>query len=66
MRTVTLVIEKIEKAGLFPPIRPLPFDIPSANQAPTDNRSKLVKEMLETERSYIASLEKLLVLLIPL
>jgi cell division control protein 24 len=47
----------------MPPQRPLPFNIPSASNnplsQPSDNRSKLIHEMVDTERKYILSLEEL-------
>ncbi|TPX63017.1 hypothetical protein PhCBS80983_g00047 [Powellomyces hirtus] len=60
--TIAIVVQKIEDMGLFPPPRPLPFSMPSLNGAakiPSDNRAKVVAEMLNTERMYSTDLEKL-------
>ncbi|KAI9006061.1 hypothetical protein BC832DRAFT_614709 [Gaertneriomyces semiglobifer] len=61
MKTITIVVQKIEDLGLFPPMRPLPFSVSStdATNAPADNRAKLIAELLNTERIYTADLEKL-------
>lgn len=39
--------------------RQLPFPVPTSSELPTDNRTKLVSELLETERLYVGALEKL-------
>ncbi|TPX72704.1 hypothetical protein SpCBS45565_g00012 [Spizellomyces sp. 'palustris'] len=61
MKTISIVVQKIEDMGLFPPPRPLPFSLPSyaASEGSSDNRAKLIAEMLNTERAYTADLEKL-------
>ncbi|KAJ3208089.1 hypothetical protein HDU67_007027 [Dinochytrium kinnereticum] len=60
MKTVNTVVEKIEARGGLPPKRSLPFSIPTQEvDAPTDNRSKLVSELIDTERKYIHDLEAL-------
>ncbi|KAJ1567169.1 hypothetical protein HK405_006915, partial [Cladochytrium tenue] len=61
LRMVQVVVSKIEASGLMPKKRAFPLPIPTIDPAASnsDNRSKLIKEMVETERSYIASLEVL-------
>ncbi|KAJ3135641.1 hypothetical protein HDU90_003716 [Geranomyces variabilis] len=63
VETISIVVQKIENSGLFPPPRPLPFLTPStsalAAKVPSDNRAKVVAEMLNTERQYSTDLEKL-------
>ncbi|KAJ3103566.1 hypothetical protein HDU96_009219 [Phlyctochytrium bullatum] len=60
MKTVNMLVEKIESRGAMPPKRPLPFSVPQQEQeAPSDNRSKLVNELIDTERKYIHDLEVL-------
>ncbi|KAJ3136900.1 hypothetical protein HDU90_002466 [Geranomyces variabilis] len=62
VETISIVVQKIENMGLFPPRRPLPFLTPSnglAANVPSDNRAKVVAEMLNTERQYSTDLEKL-------
>ncbi|KAJ3156672.1 hypothetical protein HDU86_003896 [Geranomyces michiganensis] len=63
VETISIVVQKIENSGLFPPPRPLPFLTPSTSGAgskvPSDNRAKVVAEMLNTERQYSTDLEKL-------
>ncbi|KAJ3104842.1 hypothetical protein HDU97_008812 [Phlyctochytrium planicorne] len=60
MKTVNTLVEKIESRGALPPRRPLPFQVPTQEvEAPTDNRSKLVNELIDTERKYIHDLEAL-------
>ncbi|KAJ3107852.1 hypothetical protein HDU96_007763 [Phlyctochytrium bullatum] len=60
LHTVEIVLEKIESLGLLPERRPLPFSVPSQDlEAPTDNRSKLINELIDTERKYINDLEVL-------
>ncbi|KAI9098848.1 Dbl homology domain-containing protein, partial [Phlyctochytrium arcticum] len=60
MKTVSIVVKKVEDANLFPPPRPLPFSTPTIDPtAPSDNRAKLIAELLNTERVYTADLEKL-------
>ncbi|KAJ3097831.1 hypothetical protein HDU97_004528 [Phlyctochytrium planicorne] len=58
LKTVDLVMERIESRGLLPPKRNLPFNVPTQDaEAPTDNRSKLINELIDTERKYINDLE---------
>ncbi|KAJ3175844.1 hypothetical protein HDU87_005672 [Geranomyces variabilis] len=62
VETTSIVVQKIENMGLFPPPRPLPFLTPSNElgaNVPSDNRAKVVAEMLNTERQYSTDLEKL-------
>lgn len=61
MKTISIVVQKIQDLGLFPPPRPLPFSVPTSTDAdaPSGNRAKLLAEMLNTERVYTADLEKL-------
>ncbi|KAJ1557083.1 hypothetical protein HK096_009184, partial [Nowakowskiella sp. JEL0078] len=60
LKIVERLIEKIEDYGYLPPPRPLPFSVPNQQDtAPTDNRSKLLAELLDTERSYLQDLERM-------
>ncbi|KAJ3217452.1 hypothetical protein HDU67_007922 [Dinochytrium kinnereticum] len=60
LKTVDILMEKIEGKGLLPRSQPLPFHVPHQDvEAPTDNRSKLINEMIDTERKYINDLESL-------
>lgn len=62
LRIVRDLLAVLEAQNLMPPKRPLPFNTtrPGRNSGePLDNRSKVIKELLETERSYITSLEEL-------
>ncbi|KAJ2997791.1 hypothetical protein HDV02_005160 [Globomyces sp. JEL0801] len=60
IHAVDLVISEIEKRGLFPPEKPFPFATSLGLEDPADNRSKVVAELLATERAYIESLQELL------
>nr|KAJ3418851.1 hypothetical protein HK105_007753 [Polyrhizophydium stewartii] len=60
MKTVNTVIEAIERRNLMPPTRPLPFAVSLSIENPTDNRARVIVELLETERAYIHSLQELL------
>ncbi|KAH9276478.1 hypothetical protein BASA83_001177 [Batrachochytrium salamandrivorans] len=60
IKTITIVVDDIERRGLLPPTRPLPFSTNSQTEKPTDNRARVVAELLETERAYITSLQELL------
>lgn len=53
------VIDMIEARGMYPPKRRFPFSLSSNTANGTDNRSKLLNEILNTERKYINSLEDL-------
>ncbi|KAI8807500.1 hypothetical protein BJ742DRAFT_772959 [Cladochytrium replicatum] len=59
LKIVERLLDRIEQAGLLPPRIPLPFDLPSSNNDPADNRSKLVAELIETERKYVSDLQEL-------
>jgi cell division control protein 24 len=60
---VELVLKVIDSKRLMPPVRSLPFK--SAGIAPpADNRSKLLNEMLQTEKKYIDDLTHLAVCLL--
>ncbi|KAJ3328042.1 hypothetical protein HDU76_010694 [Blyttiomyces sp. JEL0837] len=60
LKLVQVIIAKIESNGLLPPKRKFPLDIPTSSaDAPQDNRSKLIKELIDTERAYIHALEQL-------
>ena len=65
MKTVSLVIDHIQQRGFFPPKKPLPFNTArsSLSVAPKDNREKAIAELLETERAYLNSLQKLHVMI---
>jgi len=56
---VTALLDILEEQGLL-----LPVDMPSSND-PLDNpvgaRQKVIKELIITEREYVASLETLMV-----
>ncbi|KAJ1536407.1 hypothetical protein HK096_010859 [Nowakowskiella sp. JEL0078] len=60
LKIVERLIEKIEDYGYLPPPRALPFSVPNQQDSvPTDNRSKLLAELLDTERNYLQDLERL-------
>ena len=60
LRLVTLILDRLESDGLYPLYKkPLPFKLPSIQDNPTDNREKVIAELLNTERSYVSALEKL-------
>ncbi|KAJ1547950.1 hypothetical protein HK405_004562 [Cladochytrium tenue] len=61
LRMVQEVVSRIEAAGMMPAKKLFPIPIPDIDPTAnnSDNRSKLIKEMVDTERSYIASLEVL-------
>ena len=58
-----LLIEEIERRGYMPPDRPLPFQTSPTDETPSDNKSKLLNEILQTERAYVEGLEELNVFL---
>ncbi|KAJ3056671.1 hypothetical protein HK097_005348 [Rhizophlyctis rosea] len=58
VKTVQILADKIAQMGLLKPV-PLPFALPASAELPTDNRGKLLAEMLNTERTYNQDLEKL-------
>ncbi|KAI8926869.1 hypothetical protein BC831DRAFT_504246 [Entophlyctis helioformis] len=61
LKTVTLVVDTIESRGLFPPPKPLPFATLNASaEKPTDNRARVLQEMIETERTYNHAIQELL------
>ncbi|KAJ3415667.1 hypothetical protein HDV05_004345 [Chytridiales sp. JEL 0842] len=60
LKAVQVLVDRIEASNLMPPHRPLPFHIPSSTEKkPIDNRSKLIHELVSTERTYIHALEQL-------
>ncbi|KAJ3302948.1 hypothetical protein HDU76_005434 [Blyttiomyces sp. JEL0837] len=63
LKLVQVIVARIEANGLMPPKKKFPIDIPSTSLSPTDapldNRSKVIKELVDTERIYIQSLELL-------
>ncbi|RKP10575.1 hypothetical protein THASP1DRAFT_12646 [Thamnocephalis sphaerospora] len=61
LKTVSLVLDSLEQKGLVDTSNPRPhrFSESGAGGAPQDNRAKVVRELLETERSYIRDLEML-------
>ncbi|RKP28125.1 Dbl homology domain-containing protein [Syncephalis pseudoplumigaleata] len=61
LKTVSLVLDYLEREGLVDTSNPRPhrFSDLSGSSAPMDNRAKVVRELLETERSYIRDLEML-------
>lgn len=61
LKLVNLVTEKLIDEKKYPHPREFPLKLPSKNENPTDNRSKVITELLETERKYIESLEELMV-----
>eukprot|EP00842_Homolaphlyctis_polyrhiza_P005945 jgi/Hompol1/6351/HPOL_002031-RA len=60
--TVNEVITAIEHRGLFPPTRSLPVSTNRDIQNPADNRTRVIVELLETERIYTHALQDLLAL----
>ena len=62
MDVVELVLQEISKRGLSVPQKKLPFELGQLSQGEAkDNRSKSIAELLATERSYVQSLQELLV-----
>ncbi|KAJ1568390.1 hypothetical protein HK405_002475, partial [Cladochytrium tenue] len=61
LRMVQEVVSRIEAAGMMPTKKPFPIPIPDIDPTVNnlDNRLRLIKEMVDTERSYVASLEVL-------
>lgn len=60
LSTINRVLEELHKRGLFPPMRKLPFlDNNKPKESPMDNRSKVIQELLLTERKYINDLQVL-------
>ncbi|KAJ3195575.1 hypothetical protein HK101_011718, partial [Irineochytrium annulatum] len=61
MKIINMIVGRIDASGLLPPRRPLPFVIPSQDKTEgmKDNRSRLINELLDTERKYIHDLEQL-------
>ncbi|KAI9193487.1 uncharacterized protein BJ171DRAFT_263822 [Polychytrium aggregatum] len=57
LRTVDILLSMLKNRGLLPPPCPLPFQSLDADLS--DNRSKIIYEILQTERVYIAQLETL-------
>ncbi|KAJ1566069.1 hypothetical protein HK096_002820, partial [Nowakowskiella sp. JEL0078] len=55
------VINELESRELLPPLLPLPFstEVEHDSRIPSDNRGRLITELLETERKYITDLESL-------
>jgi cell division control protein 24 len=54
------IISRIESSNLLPPQKPFPFTIPTCKlNVDGDNRSKVIMELLNTERTYILALEEL-------
>ena len=63
LRTVNLVIAEMQRKNLFPPLKRLPFSQKKSQQdSPSDNRSKVINELLVTERKYIHDLQSLQVI----
>ncbi|KAJ3032057.1 hypothetical protein HDV00_008009 [Rhizophlyctis rosea] len=62
VKTLQILTDKLAQMGLLKVV-PLPFALPAlaadTQQMPTDNRGKLITEMLNTERTYNQDLEKL-------
>ncbi|KAJ3391495.1 hypothetical protein HDU84_005870 [Entophlyctis sp. JEL0112] len=61
LRLVEEIIHRIEMANNMPAQKSLPFSTEIAKEIanPLDNRARLIKELVETERAYIFSLEEL-------
>ena len=55
------IVSRIESSSLMPPHKPFPIPIPTLDPclSPSDNRSRVIQELVLTERSYISSLETL-------
>lgn len=56
-----MVLDEISRRGLDPPQKQFPFALGQVTKNAQDNRSKAIAELLSTERSYIQSLQELLV-----
>jgi hypothetical protein len=62
MDVVEMVLEEIQRRNLNVPQKQLPFALGQLGQVEAkDNRSKSIAELLATERSYVQSLQELLV-----
>ncbi|KAJ3354331.1 hypothetical protein HDU83_005486 [Entophlyctis luteolus] len=61
LRLVEDIVHRIDLAKNLPAPKPLPFSTEVAKEIanPLDNRSRLIKEIVETERAYIFALEEL-------
>lgn len=59
--TVNCVLDEIEKRGLMPPLKQLPFSTNITSAQLTDNRSRAVAELFSSERKYIESMQELMV-----
>jgi cell division control protein 24 len=61
LKTVSLVLDYLEEKGLVDTSNPPPHRFSDASYLadPQDNRARVVRELLETERTYIRDLEAL-------
>ncbi|KAI8914354.1 hypothetical protein EDD86DRAFT_199148 [Gorgonomyces haynaldii] len=59
MKVVSALLERIELRGLMPPEKELPFSTGISQEKPTDNFSRVLFEILETEKTYLKSLVEL-------
>ncbi|KAI8829554.1 hypothetical protein BJ741DRAFT_622700 [Chytriomyces cf. hyalinus JEL632] len=61
LKLVEELIIRIDAAGNTPEPKPLPFSTELSKELtnPLDNRARVIKELVETERAYIFSLEEL-------
>jgi hypothetical protein len=57
--TVTVLLDVLEERGLLNPVESLYTSEILDN--PVGHRQKVIKELITTEREYVASLEKLMV-----
>jgi cell division control protein 24 len=61
INTVNMVLDDMERRGIMPPEKKLPFATNQTSIETSDNRSKAVAELLITERKYIESLQELMI-----
>ncbi|KAI8612116.1 Dbl homology domain-containing protein [Chytriomyces sp. MP71] len=61
LKLVEELVHRIDQAGNMPIARSLPFSTELSKEItnPLDNKSRVIKELVETERAYIFSLEEL-------
>jgi hypothetical protein len=58
--TVTALLDILEERGLLQPVESPSTSDPLDN--PVGSRQKVIKELIDSERKYVTSLEKLMVL----
>jgi cell division control protein 24 len=61
INSVNMVLDQMDRQGIMPPEKKLPFSTSQTSVETTDNRSKSVAELLVTERKYIEALQELMI-----